>query len=105
MRKREPYRRWSDYMKNVSIWFLVTIGVFIATAYPEWPVPVFKGIIFKGIDLAMDHFLKDDRFYEGIAASVGISACGTAVLFGVVFILIRRIVRYPRRKFKGLKRI
>jgi len=105
VRKREPYRRWSDYMKNVSIWFLVTIGVSIATAYPGWPVAIFKGIIFKGIDLAMDHFLKDDRFYEGFAASVGISACGTAVLFGVIFILIRKIGRYPRRRFKSLRGI
>jgi len=53
----------------------------------------------------MDHYLKDDRFYEGFAASLGVSACGTIVLFAAFFILIRKMGRYPRRKFKGIKRL
>lgn len=95
VKKQEPYRRWSIYMRNVAIWFLITIGVSIATVLG----------IFRGIYLVMDHFLKDDRFYEGFAASVGISACGTIVLFVVVFLLIRRIGRYPRRKFRAVRRM
>lgn len=61
--------------------------------------------IFNGIYFAMDHFLKDDRFYEGFAFSVGISACGTAILFFMVFMFIRKIGKYPRRRFKGIKGI
>lgn len=95
MKKPEPYRRWSVYMKDVAAWFLITIGVSIGTVLG----------IFKGIYLVMDHFLMDDRFYEGFAVSVGISACGTVVLFGFIFILIRKIGKYPRRKFKGIKGI
>ena len=95
MKKAEPYRRLSAYMKMVSIWFLVTVGVAIATIFG----------IFKGIHLVMDHFLRDDRFYEGFAWSVVVSACGTAILFTVVFILIRKMVRYPRRKYRGVGRI
>ncbi len=89
----EPYRRWSVYMKQVSIWFLITIAVSVGTVLG----------IFKGIALVMDHFLKDDLFYKGFAFSVVISASGTAVLFGVIFILIRKIGKYPRRRLKGLK--
>ena len=95
MKKAEPYRRLSAYMKMVSIWFLVTVGVAIATIFG----------IFKGIYLVMDYFLRDDRFYEGFAWSVVVSACGTVILFTVVFILIRKMVRYPRRKYRGVGRI
>lgn len=93
MKKREPYRRWSVYLKNVAIWFLITIGISIATVLG----------IFNGIYLVMDHFLKDDRFYEGLAASIGISTCGTVVLFVVIFTFIRKIGRYPKRRFKGAR--
>jgi uncharacterized membrane protein len=93
VKKREPYRRWSPYLKNVVIWCLVTIAISIATVLG----------IFNGIYLVMDHFLKDDRFYEGFAVSIGISACGTVVLFAIIFMFIRRIGRYPRRRFKGAR--
>jgi hypothetical protein len=92
MKQVKPYRTWSAYLKNLLVWVLVTLGVSVATVLA----------IFKGIYLVMDHFLKDDRFYEGFAASVGISLCGTVVLFGAVFALIRKFGRYPRRKFKGI---
>lgn len=95
MKKQEPYRRWSAYVKNVATWFLITIGISIVTLVG----------IRKGIFLAMDHFLKDDRFYWGVAASFAISACGTIVLFAVIFILIRKIGCYPRRRFQGVKGI
>ena len=95
MRKVEPYRRWSVYLKNLAIWWLITIAVSIATVLG----------IFKCIYVVMDHYLTDDRFYEGFAASLGVSACGTIVLFAAFFILIRKMGRYPRRKFKGIKRL
>ena len=95
MKRREPFRRWSAYLKNVAIWSLVTIGISVATVLG----------IFRGIYQVMDHFLADDRFYEGFAASLGISACGTALLFGVVFILIRKIGRYPRKRYRRIRGI
>jgi hypothetical protein len=95
MKKAEPYRRWSVYMKMVSIWIGVTVGTAIAAIFG----------IFKGIHLVMDYFLRDDRFYEGFAWSVVVSACGTLILFVAVFILIRKIGRYPRRRYGGMKQI
>ncbi|MBW2057112.1 MAG: hypothetical protein JRH07_15840 [Deltaproteobacteria bacterium] len=95
MTRREPYRRWSVYLRDVAIWLLLTVGISIATL---------AGIS-KGIFLAMDYFLKDDRFYSGVAASAGISACGTVILFTVIFLFIQKVGRYPRRRFRGLKGI
>ncbi len=93
MKRPEPYRRWSLYLKNVVIWLFVTLAVSIATVLG----------IFNGIYLVMDHYLQGDRFYQGFAVSVGISACGTAILFFMIFIFIRRIGRYPKRRFRGVK--
>lgn len=73
----------------------MTIGVSIATVLG----------IFNGIYIVMDHYLRDDRFYEGFGVSVGISACGTAILFVMIYLFIRRIGKYPRRRFKGVKGI
>jgi len=95
VKKVEPYRRWSAYLKTVSIWFVVTVGIAVASVFG----------IFKGIHLVMDHFLRDDRFYEGFACSVIVSACGTLILFSAIFILIRKMVRYPKRKYRGVGRI
>jgi ABC-type Fe3+ transport system permease subunit len=95
VKRQEPYRRWPVYLKSVGIWFLVTLGISAATVLG----------IFNGIYFVMDHFLKDDRFYQGFAVSVGISACGTVILFVMIFLLIRRIGRYPRRRFKGVRGI
>ena len=95
MGKAEPYRRWSAYLKTVGIWFVVTLGAVVATVFG----------IFRGIHLVMDHFLRDDRFYDGFAWSVVVSACGTLILFVAVFILIRKIGRYPRRRYGGIRRI
>jgi len=93
--KLDPYRRWSIYARNVAIWLLVAVGVCIGAVLG----------IFKGIFLVMDHFLKDDRFYEGFAFSVVVSACGTLILFAVILILVRQMGRYPRRKFRGVRRL
>jgi nitrate reductase gamma subunit len=95
MAATEPYRHWPGYLRDVALWLLIAAGVSIATILG----------IFKGIALVMDHFLMDDRFYEGFAVSVVVSACGTVILFAIIFLLIRRISRYPRRRFKGIKGI
>lgn len=95
MKKAEPYRRWSAYLKTVGIWFVVTVGAVVASVFG----------IFRGIHLVMDHFLRDDRFYDGFAWSVVVSACGTLILFVAVFVLIRKIGRYPRRRYGGIRRI
>lgn len=95
MKKREPYRRWSPYLKSLAIWLVLTIGIAIGTVLG----------IFNGIFLVMDHFLKDDRFYEGFAASIGISACGTAVLFIVILFFIRKLGQYPRRNLRTMRGI
>jgi hypothetical protein len=78
-------------MKSVAIWFLLTAGISIGIVLG----------IFNGIYLVMDHFLKDDRFYEGFAVSVGISACGTILLFVIIFLFVREIGRYPRKGLRG----
>ena len=95
MKTAEPYRRWSVYVRNVAIWFVVTVLVSIGTVLA----------IFKGISLVMDYFLKDDRFYEGIAFSVVVSACGTLVLFSIIFMFVRSVGRFPRKKLKGITRL
>ena len=95
MRRREPYRRWPAYLRAVAIWFLITGGISIATVLG----------IFRGIFFVMDYFLEYDRFYEGVAASAGVSAIGTIVLFIVIFAFIRRLGRYPRRGLKGMRGI
>jgi hypothetical protein len=92
--KEDSYRRWPPYLRSVVLWFLLTTGIVIGTVLG----------IFNGIFLVMDYFLRDDRFYEGFAASIGISACGTIVLFIVVFLFIRKLGQYPRRKMmKGMR--
>jgi hypothetical protein len=82
-------------VRNVAIWFVVTVLVSIGTVLA----------IFKGISLVMDFFLKDDRFYEGIVFSVVVSACGTLVLFVIIFIFVRRVGRFPRKKLKGITQL
>jgi hypothetical protein len=80
-------------VRDVALWLLIAVGVSIATVLG----------IFKGIALVMDYFLMDDRFYEGFAVSVFVSACGTVILFAIIFVLVRRISMYPRRRFKGIR--
>ena len=91
--KVEPYRLWSAYVRNVAIWLLVAIVVSAGTVLG----------IFKGIFLVMDHFLQSDRFYDGFAFSLVVSACGTAILFVIIMLLVRQIGKYPRRKLKGIR--
>jgi hypothetical protein len=91
--RQESYRYWSVYVRNVVLWFLVTAAICTATVFG----------IFKGISFVMDYFLQDDRFYEGFAASIGVSGVGTIVLFVCIFFFIRELGRYPRRRFKGLQ--
>ena len=91
----EPYRLWSAYVRNVAIWLLAAVVVSTGAVLG----------IFKGIFLVMDHFLQDDRFYDGFAFSLVVSACGTAILFVMIMLLVRQMGRYPRRKLKGIRRL
>jgi hypothetical protein len=92
----KPPPGWLVYVRNVVIWFLITGAIAAATVW---------GTIYVGIPRVMDYFLRDDRFYEGFAASLGVSVCGVVILFLVIFLFIRRLGRYPRagsRRLDGI---
>jgi len=91
MNKTEPHSHWSGYLRDILLWLLLSLagsGAIVA-------------MILEGIHMVMDYFLRDDRFYHGVAASAGISACGTIILFLIIYHFVREIGRYPRKLREG----